>query len=56
MPRSITNHELDALIVECGLSHAALARQVVHLGATEHGLRLAYDYRSVGRWLRGAVA
>ncbi|MEV4383560.1 hypothetical protein [Streptosporangium sp. NPDC049644] len=55
MPRSIMNHELNALIVECGLSHAALARQVVHLGATEHGLRLAYDYRSVGRWLRGAV-
>ncbi|WP_433358589.1 hypothetical protein [Streptosporangium sp. CA-115845] len=55
MPRSIANHELDALIAESGLSHAALARQVVHLGATEHGLRLAYDYRSIGRWLKGAV-
>ncbi len=55
MDSAIVNHELDALIEECGISHAAIARQVVHLGRTEYGLRLAYDYRSVGRWLRGAV-
>lgn len=51
----IVNHELNVLIAEAGLSHAALARQVVHLGASERGLRLAYDYRSIGRWLKGAV-
>src|ERR1700722_14983883 len=51
----ILNHELDALITEAKLSHAALARNVNHLGGVRHGLRLAYDYRSVGRWLRGAI-
>jgi hypothetical protein len=49
------NHELAALIEDADVSHAQLARQVVLLGKTEYGLRLAYDYRSVGRWLRGAV-
>jgi hypothetical protein len=49
------NHELEALIAEARLSHAALARNVNHLGGVRHGLRLAYDYRSVGRWLRGAI-
>ncbi|HEY3733585.1 MAG TPA: hypothetical protein VGL63_06690 [Streptosporangiaceae bacterium] len=51
----VLNHELDALITEANLSHAALARNVNHLGGVRHGLRLAYDYRSVGRWLRGAI-
>jgi hypothetical protein len=55
MASAIVNHELDALIEETGLSHAAIARHVAHLGKTEYGLRLAYDYRSVGRWLRGAA-
>jgi hypothetical protein len=49
------NHELEALIAEARLSHAALARNVNHLGSMRYGLRLAYDYRSVGRWLRGAI-
>lgn len=50
MTRAVVNHELETLLAESGLAHAALARQVVHLGRTEYGLRLAYDYRSVGRW------
>lgn len=55
MTRQTVNHELDALIKESGLAHAALARQIARLGGAEFGLRLAYDYRSVGRWLGGAV-
>lgn len=55
MTGQILNHELEALLAEAGLSHAALARNVNHLGGVRHGLRLAYDYRSVGRWLRGAI-
>jgi hypothetical protein len=51
----ILNHDLEALMAEAKLSHAALARNVNHLGGMRHGLRLAYDYRSVGRWLRGAI-
>ncbi|MFI9644381.1 hypothetical protein ACIG87_30760 [Micromonospora sp. NPDC051925] len=46
---------MTALIAESGRSHAALARQVVHIGWTEHGMRFAYDYRSIGRWVRGSV-
>lgn len=53
--KTAVNHELQALIEDCDVSHAAIARQVVLLGRTDYGLRLAYDYRSVGRWLRGAV-
>ena len=55
MTSQTLNHELEALIAEARLSHAALARNVNHLGGVRHGLRLAYDYRSVGRWLRGAI-
>jgi len=55
MTGQIVNHELEALITKASLSHAALARNVNHLGSVRHGLRLAYDYRSVGRWLRGAI-
>jgi hypothetical protein len=55
MSGAIVNDELDTLIEESGISHAAIARHVVHLGAADYGLRLSYDYRSVGRWLRGAV-
>jgi cytochrome c551/c552 len=51
----ILNHELEALMAGAELSHAALARNVNHLGGVRYGLRLAYDYRSVGRWLRGAI-
>ena len=55
MTSQMLNHELEALMAEAKLSHAALARTVNHLGGIRHGLRLAYDYRSVGRWLRGAI-
>jgi hypothetical protein len=55
MTGQVLNHELEALLAEAMLSHAALARNVNHLGSICHGLRLAYDYRSVGRWLRGAI-
>lgn len=55
MRSAVINHQLAMLVEESGASHAAIARQVVLLGKTEYGLRLAYDYRSVGRWLRGAV-
>lgn len=49
------NRDLADLIDTAGVSHASLARQVVALGRSEYGLHLRYDYRSVGRWLRGAV-
>lgn len=55
MRSAIVNNELATLLDESGASHAAIARQVALQGRTEYGLRLAYDYRSVGRWLRGAV-
>ncbi len=53
----ITNGSLAALIAEADISHAALARQVNHLGGQpEHGsLDLRYDSSSVHRWLRGAA-
>ncbi|GAB3155436.1 MFS transporter [Micromonospora sonneratiae] len=49
------NHALAELIAESGRTRAAIARQVVHMGQTEHGVRFCYDYRSIGRWLQGAV-
>lgn len=49
------NRDLEALLHETGWSHARLAREVVQAGSVRYGLRLAYDYRAVGRWLRGAV-
>ena len=49
------NYELAALLAEAGYSREALARQVARQARQDFGLRLAYDYRSVGRWLRGSV-
>jgi len=45
------------LIAEASISHAALARQINHLGRrpTHGGLDLRYDSSSVHRWLRGAI-
>ncbi|MEU7003442.1 hypothetical protein [Nonomuraea sp. NPDC046570] len=49
------NYELATLLSEAGYSREALARQVARQARQDYGLRLAYDYRSVGRWLRGSV-
>ncbi len=46
------NRELDDLLDQCGVSRAGLARRVVDRGHAI-GLELAYDHRSVGRWLAG---
>jgi tetratricopeptide (TPR) repeat protein len=53
----ITNGRLAALIAEAGMSHAAFARQVNHLGGQPGfgSLDLRYDSSSVHRWLRGAA-
>jgi hypothetical protein len=51
----VLNYELATLLSEAGYSREALARQVAHQARQDYGLRLAYDYRSVGRWLRGSV-
>ncbi|WP_214325139.1 hypothetical protein [Nonomuraea sediminis] len=53
--RPVLNYELATLLSEAGFSREALARQVALQARQEYGLRLAYDYRSVGRWLRGSV-
>lgn len=55
--RPFSNPALAALIVEAGISHASLARQVNHLGrqTAYGGLDLRYDSSSVHRWLRGAA-
>lgn len=50
--RPATNWWLASLIEEAGLSHGALARQVVLLGKP---LDLRYNAASVNRWLRGSV-
>jgi len=46
------NRELDELLDESGISNKGLARRVVER-ARAIGLKLAYDHRSVGRWLDG---
>jgi hypothetical protein len=51
----VLNYELATLLSEAGCSREALARHVAHQARQDYGLRLAYDYRSVGRWLRGSV-
>ncbi|MEV0458005.1 hypothetical protein [Catellatospora methionotrophica] len=55
MSKPITNHELDALLVEAGYdrAHAAFARQVNTLGRDRLGLDLRYDGASIYWWLRG---
>lgn len=55
MPKPVSNHELDALLVAAGYdrSHAAFARQVNVLGRKRMGLELRYDGASVYWWLRG---
>ncbi|MQY20071.1 hypothetical protein [Nocardia macrotermitis] len=46
------NRELEELLDESGISNKGLARRVVERGRAV-GLELAYDHRSVGRWLDG---
>ena len=53
MVRPVTNHDLDALLVEAGYdgSHAAFARQINLAGRARGAYR--YDGPSVYWWLRG---
>ncbi|GIG57069.1 hypothetical protein Lfu02_14410 [Longispora fulva] len=53
--KQISNTELERLIIESGLSNAALARHINLTGRSTYGLELRYDSSSVNRWLRGAV-